>query len=97
VKNTQVDRWRIHRFYSSFYHRKSFKELEKTQFLGWSEYTVFGAEYIVFTIGNPLRTLRIHSLNWAVAAAEINFGCEPRTLAPDLKSLLGKIQIKYKG
>ena len=56
-ENTQVECWRIH----SFYYRKSLKQHKDTQFLGWRILKLNVGEYTVFTIGNPLRNLRIHS------------------------------------
>jgi hypothetical protein len=62
LENTQVWCWRIH----SFYYRKSLKELENTQFF-WRRIHKFDVgEYTVFTIGNPLRNLRIHSFWWRI-------------------------------
>ena len=48
VENTQVDCWRIH----SFSYRKSLKEIENTQFFGWSIHKLIVGEYTVLHVGN---------------------------------------------
>ena len=57
MENTQVDCWRIH----SFSYRKSLKEIENTQFFGWSIHKLIVREHTVVFIGTPLRKSRIHN------------------------------------
>jgi hypothetical protein len=62
VENTQVECWRIH----SFCYRESLKEPKNTQVECWRIHKLNVGEYTVFTIGNPLRNLGIHSFWWRI-------------------------------
>ena len=68
MENTQVECWRIH----SFCYRESLKEPKNTQVECWRIHKLNVGEYTVFTIGNPLRNLRIPTFWWRIH--ELNVG-----------------------
>ena len=88
MENTQVECWRIH----DFHYGDSLKKRENTQFLGWRIHKLNVGEYTVFTTGNPLRRLRIHSV-WVENTHELELDNVGGTVYCNVASLRGTLSL----